>query len=123
VYRVKVLKIAPGDRIVFTKNDKVIGVKNGQIGVVQKITEDGKVTVQIGKETKKFNISQYNYLDYGYAVTAYKSQGQTVDIVLYHVDSKGDPKKTLSYNQAYVAVTRGRHNLKCISPRLDRTPS
>jgi len=108
VYHEKEMQIAKGDRIVFVKNDRGLSVKNGQVGTVKEITPDGKLTVQINKETRTFNVrSQYNYFDYGYVVTAYKSQGQTVDRVIYHADSQ-----KANYNEAYVATTRGRHDMK-----------
>jgi len=108
VYSEKEIRLAQGDRVVFTKNDRGLSVKNGQTGIVNEISSDGKVTVEMDKETRTFNVrSQYNYIDYGYAVTAYKSQGQTVDRVLYSADTK-----TVNYNQAYVAITRGRHDMQ-----------
>jgi len=108
VYHEKEIKLARGDRVVFTKNDRGLSVKNGQTGIVNEISSDGKVTVVMDKETRTFNVrSQYNYIDYGYAVTAYKSQGQTVDRVLYSADTK-----TVNYNQAYVAITRGKYDMK-----------
>jgi conjugative relaxase-like TrwC/TraI family protein len=108
VYSEKEIRLTEGDRVVFMKNDRGLGVKNGQTGIVNEITPDGKVTVSMGKETKTFSIrNQYNYIDYGYAVTTYKSQGQTTDKVIYHADTR-----TVNYNEAYVAMTRGRYDMK-----------
>jgi ATP-dependent exoDNAse (exonuclease V) alpha subunit len=108
VYSEKKIDLAIGDRVVFMKNDRGLNVKNGQTGTIREISEDGKVTVSLGKETRTFSIrSQYNYLDYGYALTTYKSQGQTIDRVIYHADTR-----TVNFNEAYVAATRGRHDLK-----------
>ncbi len=110
VYREKQQSFSQGEKIVFLKNDKTLNVKNGQTGTLQSVDRDGRATVKM--ETggmKAINIrTQYNYIDHGYAVTDYKSQGQTSRDVIYHADTSSG----VNYNQAYVAVTRGKHSLK-----------
>ncbi|MFZ6007214.1 MAG: MobF family relaxase [Nitrospirota bacterium] len=109
-YREKEQSFTAGDKVVFLKNDKGFNVKNGQIGEIKNIDKDGNATIQMNTgETKNINLkTQYNYLDHGYAVTDYKSQGQTADKVIYHADTR----KEVNYNQAYVAMTRGKEDLK-----------
>jgi conjugative relaxase-like TrwC/TraI family protein len=110
VYSEKEQSFSQGDKVVFLKNDKGLGVKNGQIGTIRSIDDKGnaKVTMENGKE-KSINLkTQYNYIDHGYAVTDYKSQGQTAKHVLYHADTS----KKVNYNQAYVAATRGKQDLR-----------
>jgi hypothetical protein len=74
-------EFAPGDRIMFLRNEKSLSVKNGTLGTIERIGSgalqvrlDGKDEVRIAVETK-----DYQDLDYGYASTIHKSQGATVD--------------------------------------------
>lgn len=114
VYSEREQVFSAGDRVVFLKNDRGRELSNGQAGQIKELDRDGnvKVTLNNGK-TKDFNLkTQYNYIDHGYAVTAYKAQGQTSREVIYHADTgRGD----LSYNQVYVAATRGREDIKIVT--------
>jgi Ti-type conjugative transfer relaxase TraA len=74
-------EFATGDRIMFLRNEKSLGVKNGTLGTVERIGGgalqvrlDGKDETRIAIETK-----DYQDVDYGYASTIHKSQGATVD--------------------------------------------
>lgn len=98
-----------GDKVVFTKNDSKLGVQNGLTGEIKGVDKEGNMSVKLdsGKDIK-FNIRQYSYIDSGYAVTDYKAQGQTSEKVIYHADTS----KEVNYNQAYVAVTRGKEDVK-----------
>jgi Ti-type conjugative transfer relaxase TraA len=74
-------EFAAGDRILFLKNEKSLGVKNGTLGTVERIGSgalqvrlDGPDAPRIAVETK-----DYADFDHGYASTVHKSQGATVD--------------------------------------------
>ena len=108
-------EFSKGDEIVFLKNDKRLGVENGNIGVIEKIDRHGNVTVGLKNKTVTFNFNdhddhlKYNYVDHGYAVTVHKAQGSTVDQTIYVHDSRsGIP----SANSLYVAMTRSRQSTK-----------
>jgi len=100
---------ATGDRLLFTRNDQTLGVRNGMLATVEKVgdnqltirldNEDGKKPVRI-----KLSPAQFQSIDHGYAVTIHRSQGSTVDrsFVL--------SSKTLDDNLAYVALTRHRQD-------------
>ncbi len=109
-YTENLKKFAQGDKILFLKNDNGLNVKNGQSGVIKNINEDGKLVVQLDnkREVSLNSKTQYNYLSHGYALTDYKSQGQTAKHVIYHADTQ----KVINYNQAYVAITRGKQSVK-----------
>lgn len=100
---------AAGDKILFLKNDKGLGVKNGQTGTISEIGRGNKLTVKTEKGTElQFNPStQYKYIGHGYALTDYKSQGQTEKHVIYHADTD----KGVNFNQAYVGITRGKDSV------------
>lgn len=117
VYNEKQQVFTEGDRIVFLKNDKALNVKNGATGTIQSIDEKtGNFKIQTDAERDiTLNINHYPYIDHGYAVTDYKSQGQTAKEVIYHADTT----KEVSYNQAYVAVTRGKTGVRVYTDSKD----
>ncbi len=74
-------EIAANDQIMFLRNEKSLGVKNGSLGTVEKINRgvlqirlDGKDETRVVVDTR-----DYQDLDHGYASTIHKSQGSTVD--------------------------------------------
>lgn len=108
-FREKVARFTQGDKVVFLNNDRTLGVQNGLAAEITRIDERGNVTVK--KDTGKdvaWNIAHsYNYLDHGYVVTDYKSQGQTSREVIFHANTD----RSTSFNSFYVATTRGKDNL------------
>ncbi|MEM8539637.1 MAG: AAA family ATPase [Pseudomonadota bacterium] len=96
---------ANGDRILFTRNDHDLGVRNGMLGTVEMIGTD-LLSVRLDSGTLEkpnkvtFAPSEFASIDHGFAVTIHRSQGCTVDrsFVL--------SSKTLSHNLSYVALTR-----------------
>jgi ATP-dependent exoDNAse (exonuclease V) alpha subunit len=69
-----------------------------------------------------FHIRDYPYLDYGYVVTEYKSQGQTTDKVLYHVPAYRElnQENRNTYNSFYVSLTRGRSDIEIYTDDIKR---
>jgi len=96
---------AKGDRLLFTRNDQSLNVRNGMLATVLKV-DDFKMIVRIDSEDKKssrtvmFKPSQFSSIDHGYAVTIHRSQGSTVD------SSFVLSSQTLDENLTYVAMTR-----------------
>ncbi|MEP2890929.1 AAA family ATPase [Tateyamaria sp.] len=101
---------AKGERIVFTQNNREMGVKNGMLGTVTHADEHG-MTVRLDSEDGQrseitINPHQYRSFDHGYAVTVHKSQGATVD------RSYVLASKSMDHSLAYVAMTRHREEMK-----------
>ena len=98
---------ATGDRILFTRNDATLGVRNGMLGTVQAIG-DRQMTVRFDPDDVgncrqlTFAPKHYPSFDHGFAVSIHRSQGYTVErsFVL--------SSQTLDRNLAYVALTRHR---------------
>ena len=72
-----------GDRLLFLRNDKALGVKNGTLGTIESLRTRGefcelRVRTDQGQSVT-FTNEQYSYIDHGYATTVHKAQGQTVD--------------------------------------------
>jgi len=90
-----------GDRLIFTKNDKEVGVRNGELGTLE-ILADGRFSVlRDGAETPVvFDPAQFRSYDYGWASTIHAAQGVTVDRC-YALASA-----TMDQHLALVAATR-----------------
>jgi len=102
---------AAGDRIVFTRNDRDLGVKNGSFGTVEVIDNDQlRVRMDTDGRDKARAITimpdHYAAFDRGYACTIHKSQGATVDNA-YVLGSS-----TMDHHLSYVAMTRHRHEMQ-----------
>lgn len=100
---------APGDQIVFLKNEGSLGVKNGMLAKVVEAAQD-RIVAEIGEgeHRRQVTVEQrfYNNLDHGYATTIHKSQGTTVDRV------KVLASLSLDRHLTYVAMTRHREDLR-----------
>ena len=100
---------APGDRIVFTHNDKTLGVRNGTQGTVRSVSKTS-LAVDIPSngqiKTLIFSPQRFDALDHGYATTIHKSQGMTVDKA-FVLSSKG-----MDRHLTYVAMSRHRQSVR-----------
>ena len=108
-YSEKEIDLSKSEKIVFTKNDKKLGINNGESAIIKNIDEEGNLTFHLEDKNKdvSFNLKDYNYLDYGYAITTMKSQGQTAKNVIAYM--KADHQ---NFNSFYVATTRTEESLK-----------
>lgn len=109
---------AKGDRFLFLRNERSLGVKNGMIGTVERI-EAGAITVR-GDDGRhvRVNASEYRDFDLGYAVTVHKAQGVTVDQSFVLATAGFDR------HLAYVSGSRHRENLAVFySQEQFRTPA
>ena len=71
--------IASGDRIMFLKNERGMGVKNGTLGTIERVSPDRMaVRLDDGRQVA-FDVKDYAHVDHGYAATFHKAQGVTVD--------------------------------------------
>lgn len=103
-------QFAQGDKIIFLKNDKGLDVKNGQTAYITGIDDKTKhlsVKMENGRELTFNPNTQYKYIGHAYAITDYKSQGQTAKNVIYHADTD----RKVNFNQAYVGITRGKDSV------------
>jgi len=102
-----------GDRIVFTRNNNGLGVKNGTMGT---ITDLNRTTVQIKlNDGSKISFAPNlnPYFDQGWAITIHKSQGTTVDQTFVLASYQ------MTQNLAYVAMTRHREDVQVFGSFLD----
>lgn len=101
-----------GDRIVFTRNDNGLGVKNGMMGKIISLNKQ-KITVALehSQDTISFAPNLYPYFDQGWATSIHKSQGSTFDHVFVWA-SEG-----MYHNLTYVAFTRHKESLHVYSDK------
>ena len=118
-------RFAPGDRVVFTKNDKNLGVANGVAGTILAI-ERGVFTPLLRVELDDANERgetvavvppSFGRFDHGYCLTNHKSQGRTFDAAYVLVNpSMADREWT------YVAASRSRFSTTLYVNRGALTP-
>ncbi len=102
-----------GDRIVFTRNNYGLGVKNGSLGTITELDKQKvKVKLDDGKDVT-FAPKLNPHFDQGWAVTIHKSQGTTVDKT-YVLASYA-----MTQNLAYVAMTRHRDDTHVFGSSID----
>lgn len=105
IYKEVDKEFTSGDTIVFSKNaslNQSTKVKNGERAVIKSI-ENGIIQTTNGK---RVDIKEMHYLDYGYAITDYKSQGATTKNVTICADTQ-----MASLNAFYTQVTRAKENI------------
>ena len=67
-------EIAEGERIRFTRYDKDLGVKSGDLGTVTRFSEDNSITVKLDAgKTAELSPEKTRHIDYGYTVDALKN--------------------------------------------------
>jgi Ti-type conjugative transfer relaxase TraA len=96
---------APSDRIMFLKNERSMGVKNGSLGIVQSVTSTRMAVMLDDGRAVAFDLKDYAQIDHGYAATIHKAQGVTVDRA--HVLATPG----LDRHAAYVALSRHRDSV------------
>ncbi len=96
-------QFASHDRILFLKNERELGVKNGTLGTVEKAATDNlAVRLDDGRRVS-VDLRSYAHVDHGYAATVHKTQGMTVDRT--HVLATPG----LDAHATYVAMSRHRN--------------
>jgi len=93
---------AVGDRVMFLRNERSLGVKNGTLGTLTALRRSGMEVRLDDGQTLRFDRNQYADLTHGYAATIHKMQGATVDKA-YVLASKH-----MDRHAAYVAMSRHR---------------
>jgi conjugative relaxase-like TrwC/TraI family protein len=111
VYREQERAFSVGDRVQFTAPLPDLKLANRELGTVEGIGQDGRMSLKMdgGREAELDSVKN-PHLDHGYAVTSHSSQGQTADRVLIHADTELGAKDLLNNRMAYVAVSRGAYD-------------
>ena len=106
-------QFASGDRIMFLRNERGLGVKNGTLGTVELISAQSMAVRTDDGRSVAFDTKNYAHIDHGYAATIHKAQGMTVDrthvLATPGMDSHG-AYVGLSRHRDGVALHYGRDN-------------
>jgi len=111
VLEARPIEVSPGDRLLLTANRRDAGLRitNGELVTVSTVDPAGRILLEDGRTLP----SNYRSFAHGYAVTAHRSQGKTVDSVILSGD--GMQKELF-----YVAASRGRHSVTVITSDKER---
>ena len=111
VLEAKPIEVSAGDRLLLTANRRDAGLRvtNGELVTVSGVDALGRIQLEDGRQLP----ANYRSFAHGYAVTAHRSQGKTVDSVILSGD--GMQKELF-----YVAASRGRHSVTVITSDKER---
>ncbi|MGC2229173.1 MAG: hypothetical protein WA578_19545, partial [Candidatus Sulfotelmatobacter sp.] len=106
VYERRSIEIAPNDKLLLTANRREPGFRatNGELVTVSRIDGQGGIHLLDGRTLPE----NYKQFTHGYAVTAHRSQGKSVDAVVISADGM---RKELFY----VAASRGRDSITVVT--------
>jgi len=99
-------QFASGDRMMFLRNERGLGVKNGTLGTVEQVTPGHMAVRTDDGRNVAFDLKDYANIDHGYAATFHKSQGVTVDQA--HILATPG----MDRHSAYVGLTRHRDGVQ-----------
>jgi conjugative relaxase-like TrwC/TraI family protein len=105
VHEQRSMEVASGDRLLLTGNrrDADFRATNGELVKVRSL-ESGRIELEDGRVIPE----NYRQFDHGYAVTAHRSQGKTVDGVILSADS-------MKQELFYVGASRGRSEIAIVT--------
>ena len=104
------IDVASGDKLLLMGNRKEEGflATNGELVTVRSV-DRGIVSLEDGRSLP----ANYREFTHGYAVTAHRSQGKTVDKVIISADA-------MKQELFYVAASRGREDIAIITSDVNR---
>ena len=99
------IEVASGDRLLLTGNrrDADFRATNGELVRVRGV-ENGRIQLDDGRTLP----ANYREFDHGYAITAHRSQGKTVDGVILSADA-------MKQELFYVGASRGRSEIAIVT--------
>ncbi len=118
---IKSLTFRVGDKVMQIKNNYDIlwhkdngeageGIFNGDIGVIEKIDKKLKlITIRFYDKTASLTYEHASELEFAYAITVHKSQGNEFDAVIMPMFP--GPRQLYYRNLLYTAVTRAKNKL------------
>jgi len=111
VYQEENRSLCVGDQLRWTRNDRELSRRNGDVvQVVSVDTARRAVMVQGSQRTERLDLDTKQHWEHAYASTVHSAQGKTADRVLVHLDTKYE--KTIGRESFYVAISRARHEAK-----------
>ncbi len=104
-----------GDRLLFTRNSRLYGVKNGTLGTLESISTDGTLRVRLDSgDWRTVHTQHYPHVRLGYAVTTHKAQGVTAGSVYVLAGGPMEDREL-----AYVQASRSRSQTRIYVDRVE----
>jgi ATP-dependent exoDNAse (exonuclease V) alpha subunit len=105
VYERQGIEVAPGDTLMLTANRRgpEFRATNGELVKVRSV-DQGTISLEDGRTLP----ANYHEFGHGYAITAHRSQGKTVDAVIISAD-------VMKQELFYVAASRGRSEIAVVT--------
>ncbi|WP_316186690.1 MULTISPECIES: Ti-type conjugative transfer relaxase TraA [unclassified Bradyrhizobium] len=97
---------ASGDRVMFLQNERGLGVKNGTLGTIERVSAQSMTVRTDDSRSVRFDLKDFVRIDHGYAATIHKAQGMTVDRA--HVLGTAG----MDAHGSYVALSRHRDGVE-----------
>jgi conjugative relaxase-like TrwC/TraI family protein len=116
VFTQREMAVAPGDRVVFTDNNRTFGFRNNETGTVREVA-GGAVTIE--KDDKSLVVldaQAMHAVDYGWGITVHRSQGRTIDRSIV----AGEASRVATSKAAYVSCSRERLALDIVTDDIGR---
>lgn len=114
---------AEGERVQFTAPWRSKGIANRETGTLERVDAKGNVTLRLDRDERRvrFNLAEMKYLDYGYTVTSFSSQGITVETALINVSTQDSRvQKLIDQRFAYVSISRAAGSVQVFTDRADK---
>lgn len=119
------ITVLQDDKIIWTKNDYVLNIMNGELGLVDAI-DDGSINLILDDQRVKlippslkgpfnFLYDPRKQIDLAYCMTTHKAQGSEFDSIIY-VMSRSQAWM-LNRNNFYTGITRAKKNVLVITDR------
>jgi hypothetical protein len=113
------LEVSRGEQITFTMNEyRNYDIRNGERATITAINGDTMAVKTEGGRDIEIDTKAYAFIDYGYSMTTYKSQGQTYDKVIVNADTEVAALEDMR-NQ-YVQITRARDDIRLYTDDKER---
>ena len=96
-------KIHEGDRVLFTKNARTLGVSNGTLATVTEVSRQSLRVILDNEKTALIPLRLYRDVRLGYAATTHKAQGMTTENAFILVEPSNQSREL-----AYVQASRAR---------------
>lgn len=105
-----------GDRILFTRNSRMYGVRNGQLATVEAVDrQKDQIRARLDNGSLvKIDLGSYEFVKLGYAVTTHKSQGMTAKNAYILAGGSMQDREF-----SYVQVSRAQKRTRIYTDRLE----
>jgi conjugative relaxase-like TrwC/TraI family protein len=120
-----------GDRVVFTKNQRALLVRNGMLGTVTEMNQqENEIRIRLDDGLQvRIQLDVFDSLELGYAINVHRAQGMTVDSAFVLAGGSMTDRE-LSYVQAsrarestriYTDVTHGGPDIEALAAQMNRS--